>query len=271
LLNQAGVALPPKNWDEFQKIIPQITKFDATTKKISLAGAAIGASNKNIDRAADLLYALMLQTGTKMTTEDFSEAAFASKEGESALNFYAGFANPKNSYYTWNSEMPNSLEAISGGQTVMIFNYGSALQTIRSRNPLIDLNAVSLPGPKNATQNISYPNYWGLAVSKQSKNQSLAWDIIIAIAGDKNNARIFMERSRKSPALLELIAETSADPNLAVFAKQALTARSWPKTNSRAVDQIFSEMIEAINGGAKTNEALKQAEKRVTELMKGRN
>ncbi|MEK7086866.1 MAG: extracellular solute-binding protein, partial [Patescibacteria group bacterium] len=244
LLNQTGVAVLPENWEDFTSLVPKLVKTDSA-KKIERAGAAIGGSAKTIDGASPLLYALMLQTGTKMTSVDFKSATFASKEGLHALNFYAQFADAKNKTYTWNDALPNSLDAISQGTAVMIFNYASSIQKIKSRNAFIDLGVAPLPQPKTAGQALAYANYWGYVVSRQSKNQNLAWDFVIKMTTDAANANTYVKQTKKPPALLALIDQYLNDPNLNVFARQALIARSWPQADPKKIDEIFSRMIEA--------------------------
>jgi len=267
LLNQEGIAVLPETWEDFKLLIPRLVKIDQI-KNLEMAGAAIGGSQKNIDSATDLLYALMLQTGTKMVSEDLKNAIFASKEGINAVEFYTGFADPKKPEYTWNETMPNSLDGISQGKVAMIFNYASSIRQIKSRSPFIDLGVAPFPQPKSAAQTLTYPNYWGYAVSQQSKNKNIAWDFIISLTNNPENAKKYLEETKRPPALLPILDQYANDPELSVFAKQALIARSWPQTDPKKIALVFSEMIENINPGkVKLGDAIKQAEKQVTEIM----
>jgi len=68
-----------------------------------------------------------------------------------------------------------------------------------------------------------------------------------------------------------LIQKYSDHPDLGVFAKQALSARSWPEIDKKAVSEIFSQMIKAaISGQLDAAAAATQAEQQVTDLMKAR-
>ena len=53
IFDQSGIALAPTTWLEFQNIVPQLRILDKTGK-ISRAAAAIGGSNKSVNRATDL-------------------------------------------------------------------------------------------------------------------------------------------------------------------------------------------------------------------------
>ena len=267
LLNQAGIALPPETWEDFKLIVPKLVKV-GQSKNIERAGAAIGGSLKNIDNATDLLYALMLQTGTKMVSQDLKTATFASNEGINAVEFYTGFADPKKPEYTWNETMPNSLEAMSQGTVAMIFNYASAIPQIKSRSPFLDLGVAPFPQPKTAAQSLTYPNYWGYAVSAQSKNKNIAWDFVLALTTNPEGAKAYLGETKRPPALLPLLGGYANDPDLSVFAKQTLIARSSPQTDAKQIGLAFSGMIENINsGGVNLRDAVQQAQTKVTEIM----
>ncbi|MEK7135011.1 MAG: extracellular solute-binding protein, partial [Patescibacteria group bacterium] len=128
LFNTAGIATPPKTWDDFIKTVQKLSKKDKFGS-LTKSGAAIGTAN-NVNNAADILSLLMLQAGTKMISDDGTEAAFdrpitagssTYEPGESALRFYTDFASPKSSAYTWNDKLSNSFDAFTSGQTAIIF------------------------------------------------------------------------------------------------------------------------------------------------------
>ena len=130
LFNTAGIATPPKTWDEFIKTIQKLSVKDKFGNLIK-SGAALGAAD-NVNHAADILSLLMLQIGAKMISDDGEEATFDQSitvngnlflPGESALRFYTDFGSPKSSAYAWNDRMPDSLEAFVTGKTAIIFDY----------------------------------------------------------------------------------------------------------------------------------------------------
>ena len=68
--------------------------------------------------------------------------------------------------------------------------------------------------------------------------------------------------------LRSAIAADENDPNLSVFASQALTARSWYEIDDLAIDGILNTAIQsALNGSASTLQALEQAQSSVSNLM----
>ena len=70
-----------------------------------------------------------------------------------------------------------------------------------------------------------------------------------------------------------LISEYAAGkPDLAIFANQALTARSWPEVDNAAIDSIFSGMIaNVLANRLPTARALSEAASQVTDLMQKRS
>ena len=243
LLNKAAL-MPPQTWEEFIKNIPLITKVDSV-KTILEAGAALGTA-KNIDHASDILNVLMLQTGTKMISADFRETTFNSQEGINALNFYTQFSNAGNVNYTWNGSLPNSLEAMSQNKVAVVFDYAEALPKIRARNNFINLGVAPLPQPQSAVKSIAYPNYFGLVVAKQSKQQTLAWQIIKSLTTDPATALSYLQNTKRPPALLSLVNSFDNDQDLTIFAKQIFIARSWPQKEQKAFEQVFLNAINAV-------------------------
>lgn len=271
-----GIALPPKNWTEFQEIAKKLREIDTKTNQISKAGAAIGGSNKSINRATDLLSLIMLQSGTQMAPPtDFSRATFAQgasgdkQPGLDSLNFYTQFANPASPLYTWNDNLHYSVDNFAEGNTAILFNYSHQISILRAKNPFLNFGVIGVPQIDGSPQPVAYANYWGLAVSNKSKVPGWAWDFIKYATMDSGAADKYFIATKKPPALRALINKYINDSDISLFAKQALIARTWPQIDNNKVEQIFSDMIEAvISGRLSSNDALQKAEDEVTLLMR---
>jgi len=262
-----GIALPPKTWEEFQNVVPRLRELDRS--KIIRAAAAIGGSNKSINRASDILNLLMLQAGTPMVSSDFSAAQFA--DGLQSLIFYTQFANPASPYFTWNENLPYSIDNFIEGTTAMMFNYSHQIALIKEKNPFLNFGIAPMPQPRDAKLVINWPNYWGLAVSAKSPNAKIAWDFALWLTTDAQNSLKYLKLTNRPPALRSLIPTYANNPELSVFAQQALTARSWPQIDNTAVENAFSEMIELVISGKSTPEkAIQRAQEKITELMRRR-
>ncbi len=264
LFDQGGVVNPPTTWEEFQADIAKLKNI-SSKGQITRAGAAIGGSEKTIGNAVDLLSALMLQTGVAMSSE--KTASFASETGFGAFNFYLQFANPSSPYYTWNDNHQKDADGFSAGNTAMIFGYTSDIQKIKTKNPFLRFGVAAIP-QVNASNSVNYADYWGLAVSKQSRQPSWAWDFVVFMATQPQIAGQYLSITGQPPALREIISQKINDPVLGVSAKQSLTARSWQQPDESRVNDIINNAIVSVLGNqSDSRKALTQAQDQISQLM----
>lgn len=264
IFDSKAIALPPTTWQSFTGLIPILRDINQLGQ-ITKSAAAIGGSEQSVSRATDLLNNIFAQFGNPVIGADggirFDE------NGQKALNFYLQFANPASAYYTWSNDLPYSLDAFGQGKVAMIFNYASSIPKIKNKNPFINIGIAAMPQFSGASQPTTFAGYWGLAVSKQSRNPDYAWDFIVNTTANAPVAENYLKAGSRPPALRVLINKYINDPNLGVFARQALTARSWPEPDSAAVKQIFSNMIESVlTGKLSAEQALRQAENQINGL-----
>ena len=224
IFDTKSIALPPKTWQEFQNFISQLRE-ENSQNQITKAAAAIGGSETSIDRASDLLNNIFLQFGNPTISSD--GGVRFDDNGSNAFNFYIQFVNPASPYYTWSDSLPYSIDSFSNGKTAMIFNYSQAIPAIKSKNPFLNIGVTEMPQFAGVNQPVNNASYWGLSVSRQSPSWTWAWDFIINTTGNSDIAGSYLQTSHKPPALRVLISRYLNDPELGVFAKQALTARSW--------------------------------------------
>ena len=260
-----AVALPPKTWESFQNSISRLKENDFSGK-IAKAAGAIGGSEKSVDKASDLLSLIMLQSGAAMENE-YGKIDFANANNLNAFNFYLQFANPTNQYYTWNDNLRPSLDNFANETVGAIFNYSSAIPKIKTKNPFINIAISPMLQFSGADQLPNYADYFGLTVSNQSKNSAWAWNFIQSATTQEQFAEEYLKASGRPPALRNLIQKYLNDPNIGVFAKQAMTARSWKQPDNNEVKKIFSQAIESVlNGKLSPQKALEEAENRINNL-----
>jgi len=151
LLDNAQIPQPPRDWTEFKEDVQKLT-FQDKEGNIVQAGAALGTAN-NIERSMDILSLLMMQNGTKMSKG--RQAVFDRPlesnpnyfPGEEALKFYTDFANPAKEVYSWNSRMPNSLDAFVEGKLAFFFGYSYHLPIIPAPKVFFALPTLSSSPP----------------------------------------------------------------------------------------------------------------------------
>lgn len=266
IFDAKAIALTPKTWREFQNLIPQLRQINVLNQIVKPA-AALGGSEKSIHSASDLLNLLMRQFGSQMI-DQYGKINFGN-QGLQALNFYLQFTNPSSPYYTWNENLRYSLDSFSEGSTAIIFNYASQIPLIKAKNPYLRIGVSLMLQPTGASQPINFANYWGLSVSNQSRNYVLAWNFILFATANPQISEIYLQAAKKPPALLSLIEKYKNDSEIGVFARQALTARSWRQPDNAAIKKIFSNMIESIlSGRLNSEQALRQAENEINELYR---
>ena len=251
LLNSAGVIGAPSYWNkEFQQNVKKLTKQDPK-KGIVQSGVALGTA-KNISRFSDILSVLMMQNGAIMTTNN--QITFNSvpdnksnyNPGLEALRFYTDFANPNKEVYSWNGDMPNSLEAFTSGSLAMFFGYSFDIAQIRAQAPKLNFGIAKLPQIEGNSLSINFANYWVDSVSKKSQHPNEAWDFVQFLTKEEN-AKIYLDKTKKPTALKSLISSQKDDEDLGVFAEQILSAKSWYHGKSiNDAESAIGEMINAV-------------------------
>lgn len=257
LLNNAGIAEPPRFWNtEFQQMVKRLTKQNIKGELIQ-SGVALGGST-NIERASDILSVLMMQNGTIMMNDSgrvmFDKVPENLKDsggmpGLEALRFYTEFANPSKEVYSWNKEMDNSVDVFAQGKLAMMFGYSYQLPTIKSQSPKLNFSIAKLPQIEGSTQKINFANYWIETVSNKSKYTDEAWDFI-QFATQAGQVESYLEKTKKPTALRSLVNKQIDDINISIFVEQVLTAKSWYKgEGAQAAEKIIGEMIDSVIAG----------------------
>lgn len=277
LFNNAGISQIPQYWNrEFLQDIKKLTKQDSKGNIIQ-AGVALG-SGENINRFSDILSALMLQNGATMMEDGqvkFNVLPLTNRDsnynpGLEALRFYTDFANPTKESYSWNKELPNSLEMFMSGNLAIMFSYSYDLQTIKTQAPKLNFSVAKLPQIEGTPPtNINFANYWVEAVSKKSPYQNEAWDFIQFMVKEEQ-AKIYLEKTKRPTALRSLVSAQRVNDDIGVFADQVLTAKSWYKgKNIQAAENAIKEMIEAAvtSAGEKLQEIINNSAAKVQQTI----
>jgi len=275
IFNSVGLPEPPKTWDELVNLIPLIVKKNEFGEIIRPA-VALGTA-KNISRSTDILSLLMLQNGTKMVDLSRKEATFdepinvngrASYSGEDALRFYTDFANPLKSIYSWNNQMHFSIDAFAENNLAMMFNYSYQIEALKNKNPNLNFGIAPMLQLKDTPKIINFANYWGFGVSVQSQYAPEAWQFLKFLS-QKENLYQYLQDAHRPSSRRDLISIQKNDPNLGIFAAQALSAKSWYQIDNTVIENIFADMIESVVGGSlQYGDALKKAADQITLLMK---
>lgn len=252
---RANFENPPWDWTSLVNISKEFTVKDGN--QIKRSGIAMGTAN-NVDKAEDILSAIMLQNSTAMLDQNYQNATFnlsVKKEsgelyypGTKALDFYTAFANPDSSWYTWNDTMPNSVDAFIQGKAAMLINYPFLKNTFAKQAPNLNYGVGPLPQIVGAEKAVDYATYWVETVTNNSANPAWAWDFINYISTNYSDGYL----SSSGRTAVKRIAESEVPQirdrinNNPLVYEQA-TAQTWFKGYyPERINSIFKEMIDNV-------------------------
>lgn len=266
ILGSAGIATPPKTWNEFVQDVQKIKKQDRLGY-FTVSGAALG-TNGNVNRAVDILYLFMLQQGVvpfspdgayPMFDQSITQDGNSINPGQQALNFYTSFASPSSPNYNWNYKSDYSIDAFANGRAAFLFTYSFNRQKIVQKSPNLNFDVAPVPQPNLDKPSVNFSNYWGEVVSRQTKNPQVAWDFLKFISS-KNSLDKFYAQNKMPSSRRDLIELQITDPEIGVFANANLTAKQFFRPDQEKVDSIFGKMIDnIILNGLSVDQALSQA------------
>ncbi len=298
IFNQEAFTKAPETWEEVVEYTRKITKLDQNGN-FSRSAIALGRSNApgSINRASDIINLLFMQNEIKILNEEGTRTEFDRVVlSSSLLDFYTKFA--KNSpFYTWNSKMENSIDSFRFGKTAMMINYSYMANRLRETDPKFNFEIAPVP-QVDLENKVNYANYWGLAVVKnkalvpETPNQIInytnkdrikeSWKYIKYVTmGTITNkegqevsptpdpTKSYLELTKKPTARKDLIEEQKNDPELGIFAVQALTAKSWQGPSDAVTEPIFNEMIDnVVSGKLIARDAIKTAASRINIILR---
>lgn len=273
--NSMAIPQAPATWETFKDAVIILTQKD-NRDNILRAGCAWGSAN-NVSYAADLVAALIIQSGGQMLSSDKSKAIFDQsvqldnrpyRAGEKALEFYTNFADLTKEIYTWNRRMPNSLEAFSQAKAAMVFGYSQDLTWLKKESPYLNFGIAPFPQIAQADINVYYANFDILVVSNRSLKSTAAWQALEYLT-QPENIKIFLSKARRPTPVRDLVSWQKEDLELGVFAVQALAGRSWYQSDPETVEEIFTEMIDSVVlKEAELDQAVKRAASKVTQTLR---
>lgn len=253
LLDRAGIAEPPKTWDDFQVAVKKLTKFEKNSGKIIQSGAALGTSN-NISGFEDILYILFKQSGINFVSKTGQVSFAAGADNQinpviSVMNFYTDFANAERDTYTWNENAGVALDKFINGSVAFFFGYSYHLPVIKARAP--QLNVAVLPMLQlNPEQPVNVANYWVQAVPDKSKHKNEAWGLINFLAHSRAT-KDYLDQSGRPSALRTYIAGQLDNTELYPFVSQVLVSDSWYRgkdydTTVKAMGDMVREWLQPV-------------------------
>lgn len=259
LFASAGLASPPKYWNDFLSVAPKITSLDASTP-VKKSAVALGEW-RNIPTAKEMLITLFMQAGDNIVGTDaagnpaivFGETPenINRNPAESALQFYTEFANPSKTSYAWNRSLPKATDMFAAGDLATYFGFASEYAATVARNPNLRFSVSVLPQIEGNATRVAYGKITGLAIARTAKNVEGGLAIAQKLTG-KNGVAIISGALSLPPVRRDVVVDTSGNAAAEAFVESSLIARGWLDLNKEKTDTIFQTMIESVVSGKAT-------------------
>lgn len=252
---------PPKTWEDLVEVAPLLTIRSGD--KIIQSAIALGTAD-NVERVNEIVQLMIYQNGGDVVSKagkDF-RASFnqirTKENGEkyfpaqAALELFKSFSDPSKANYSWNKDMPNSVEAFINGQVAMIIDFPTLRERLVKDYPgkFPDFSAVPIASMLQISQSQEPVNlgYYQLEVvtkaARVPDKVAISWAWILSYMKTESSQAITEILKRPSPH--KSITEARAREPFGIISKQALTARVTYKKNHAQFDQAFKKMIRDI-------------------------
>lgn len=273
LTNNAKIFEPAKTWSELQTHINSnhLTITDEQGKIVQ-SGVALGTAN-NLPYATDLLTLLMMQNGSPMTTPN-RQAYLNDAASLQALAFFLSFAEPKKNNYSWDPSLTNARNAFLEGKVGYFFGTMADRDVIKASGlnwgvaPMLHIRETGdNDGVTKTERYIDSAQYQVAMVSKASAaagRSTQAWSFVEFVT-QAGNVNPYLQLTGRLPAQLALLTQQKDDPDVGVYVKQLLSAKSWYLGNDGpGVEKILQELIaDALTEKSTTQELLDLVNKRI--------
>ena len=181
LLSQANLPVPD-DWWELREAAIKLTQTD-DDENITVAGAALGLANSNVDHWSDIVGLMLEQNGVNLAK---ISSTTTDENLEDVLKFYASFANSTDS--VWDSSLPNSTQLFAAGKLAFYFAPSWRVFDLQTLNKSLNYGITTVPQlPTTGGMNVSeggeltdvhWASYWTEGVNNKSNHQEEAWKFL---------------------------------------------------------------------------------------------
>lgn len=254
---EAGIANPPKTWDELIETAKKLTKTDSSGN-ITHAGLAWYSDMGRYDQT---WFSMLAQCGGTMMNEDFTEFTFDSEAGKKALQFLSDCIN---TYNICSSSVDASYDAITefmSGNVSMVFGVAADQKnSILASAPQMEGKFASAPlptstGADNEKNAISFSA--PIAIFKTTKNPEAAKEWVKYFCSEDVQLYLSQQLSILNSNVHVMQNDYfTEDAWLSAFAQTAPNAQSgdmplttWSQLDAWPDGPIPNMCAEVVNGG----------------------
>jgi ABC-type glycerol-3-phosphate transport system substrate-binding protein len=274
MFNTAGIAEPPTSWVQFAGLVPMLTQRDSN-QNIIKSGLAFG-NFSNIQHASEVFETLLLQLGNSIISKDNADnyISIASRSNNSSTNplalslqFFTNFANPLLETYSWNSSFQSAEDMFVQDRLAMYFAPASKFQEIQRKNINLNYDITKLPQVSETSTFVTSGDFYGVAVSRTSRNSQAAFSAANLIAnGDVN--KTITEALALSPVRRDLLRSSAGlTPYQEAIRESALISYTWLNPGG-AGDAVLEEAVSSVIRGAyNENAASRNVDNQMTLIL----
>lgn len=273
LFSDAGIANPPRYWDELTTQAPTLTER-LPNGSLAVSAAALGLWS-NVAHAKDVLVSMVYQLGLEMVTRTENEyrvqlvrtQSDAAPPTVSAVRFLTDFADPVKPTYSWNRSQKNSRDAFLAGTLAVYFGPASELLLLRGANPNLNFDVAQVPQSRGAGKAVA-AHVTGIAIPRGTDNPAGALEVAQILVSAPVATRV-AELLTLPSVRRDVTFDLSRDPYREVFRLSALRAFAFLDIQPEETDKIFSRMMEGIASGRSTiTEAVFAAQSDLQQLLR---
>lgn len=264
LFAQAGIAGPPKTWDEFQSDVEKLT--DPAKKQYGYEVFA--------PEAAYYWYPWLYQAGGDLLSDNGKDVVFDSPEAQKAADFYVNLAKYSPKDYL-NSNSYDGRVAFAQGQVAMYMAGSWLAGTLHSENPQIDNKWSTAPLPNGSAGCKTTIAGDSLVLLANSKNPDAAW-LWIEYLQKPENLALWTYKSPNGtelPPLKSLLNSpdlAKTKPVLKGFAQLMQCGVASTVSNPKfpqIEEQLNTELGKAFYGQESASEALANAKQKAEQIL----
>ncbi len=262
ILNNEGIAVPPKYWDEFLALVPTLVKKDST---FNLSRSAVSFGEfRNVKNAREIFATLVMQAGNPIVSRNFSPSdtfertsfistfsdrlGFSLVPAEAALAFFTQFSNPSKTSYSWNRALPNSEDMFLLGDLAFYFGRASEYETLQRKNPNLNFDVAMMPQSRSTDQKTVYADLSFIGLIKNSPNLQAAFNAAFLLTNSQN-IKIFSDISNLPPVRRDLLVSKNDNAALQTFYSSALIAQPFIDPSVVDTTRILTDMVESVVSG----------------------
>ena len=259
-LKEAGYTEPPKTWDEFMDVAKAMTNGKERH--------GFGLVGHNSMETVLFWTPFLWSNGGELLTDDLRQAAFNSKEGIEALQFYVDLYHNAAPEGSINYKRGDSQNLFLSGAVGMTTVGPWFPKSIEKNAPDLDYGIAPYPVKKVAV-NMGTADH--IIMSKTSKHKEAAWKFMEFFTNSENDLKWakfqgFIPYHKVNLNDQEMLSK----PELAFFLNVAPDARTYPTLPEwPQIDQALADAIQQALMGTKTpEEALNEAAAKVNDVLK---